>query len=113
MNSLFAIAPYKFHEMWVFDDERVGLRQEPFVSGADRIIDVLTEHIPNAADGFKLVFAAEPFPGYTARFLLDRSEYGGNWYKWPERNMEGWLCPALFKYFAAAPAELYVQVQAK
>jgi hypothetical protein len=23
--------------------------------------------------------------------------------------MEGWLCPALFKYFEEAPPELYVQ----
>ena len=47
MNSLFAIAPYKFEEFWVFDDPSVGLRQEPFVSGADVIMDLLTEHIPD------------------------------------------------------------------
>ena len=43
MNSLFAIAPYKFEGFWVFDDPSVGLRQEPFVSGADTIIDILGE----------------------------------------------------------------------
>ena len=52
MNSLFAIAPYKFQGFWVFDDPAVGLRQEPFVSGADTIIDVLTANIPDAANGF-------------------------------------------------------------
>jgi hypothetical protein len=25
--------------------------------------------------------------------------------------MEGWLCPALLRYFAEAPKELYVQVK--
>jgi hypothetical protein len=26
--------------------------------------------------------------------------------------MEGWLCPALFRYFDEAPAELYVKAEA-
>ncbi|MES2572574.1 MAG: DUF6717 family protein, partial [Verrucomicrobiota bacterium] len=97
-------------EMWVFDDPSVGLRQEPFVSGADTIIDVLTAEIPGAANGFKLLFSAHPFPGYTARFLRVRPEHDGNWYSWLEQEMEGWLCPALFKYFESAPEELYVKV---
>jgi hypothetical protein len=113
MNSLFAIAPYKFHGMWVFDDPAVGLRQEPFVGGADTVIDVLTADIPDAETGFRLVFSAQPFPGYTARFEWSRPDLGGNWYAWRERGMEGWLCPALFKYFDAPPKELYVQVAAK
>jgi hypothetical protein len=25
--------------------------------------------------------------------------------------MEGWLCPALFKYFEAAPKDLYVKAE--
>lgn len=110
MNSLFAIAPYKFEDMWVFDDPKVGLLQEPFVSGADTIIDTLTQDIPNASTGFKLIFSPEPFPGYSARFVWSRSEHNGNWYSWPDGGTEGWLCPALFKYFQAAPKELYVKV---
>jgi hypothetical protein len=110
MNALFVIAPYKCQGVWVFDDERVGLLREPFVSGADAILDVLTTNLPNAAQGVNLVFSATPFPGYSARFVRDRSEHGGNWYRWPEKGMEGWLCPALFKYFSSAPAELYVRV---
>ena len=113
MNSLFAIAPYKFKDMWVFDDPAVGLHQEPFVSGADSIIDILTGDIPDAGKGFKLVFSPEPFPGYSVRFVLDRPDCGGNWYSWPERAIEGWLCPALFKYFESAPKELYVKVSPK
>jgi hypothetical protein len=113
MNSLFAIAPYKYEGFWVFDDPSVGLRQEPFVSGADDIIDILTKDIPAAHAGFKLVFSLLPFPGYTARFDWRREEHGGNWYAWPERNIEGWLCPALFKYFPEAPPEIYVKVSGK
>jgi hypothetical protein len=41
------------------------------------------------------------------------AEYGGNWYRWPDKGMEGWLCPALFKYFDQAPTELFVSVSSK
>ena len=97
MNSLFAITPYKFEGLWVFDDSDAGLAKEPFISGADRILDVMTQNIPDADKGFRLIFSSGPFPGYTARFVWSRSEYGGNWYFWPEKELEGWLCPALFR----------------
>ena len=113
MNSLFAIAPYKSDGLWVFDDPAVGLQREPFISGADRVLDVLAADIPNAVSGFKLVFSSQPFPGFTARFVRSRPEFGGYWYSWPERDLEGWLCPALFKYFDTAPEEIYVHVSAK
>jgi hypothetical protein len=111
VNSLFVILPYRHAGTWVFDDEAVGLRREPFVSGADDIIDVLTEGIPDADKGFRLVFSGQAFPGYQARFRRTRPEHGGTWYEWPERKMEGWLCPALFKYFPSAPTEIYVAAQ--
>ena len=112
MNALFAIAPYKFEGFWVFDDPSVGLRQEPFISGADRVLDILTAEIPGASKGFKLVFSSQPFPDFVARFIRGRPEFGGYWYSWPERDIEGWLCPALFKYFEAAPQEIYVKASA-
>jgi hypothetical protein len=43
MNELIAIHPYKARGLWVFDDPAVRLRQEPFVSGADAIIDRLVK----------------------------------------------------------------------
>jgi len=38
MNAIRAIHPYRREGLWVFDDETVGLRQEPFVAGADGIL---------------------------------------------------------------------------
>jgi hypothetical protein len=38
---------------------------------------------------------------------------GGNWYFSPQFQLEGWLCPALFKYFEAAPQKIYAQVKAR
>ena len=46
MNTVNVIAPYKHLGMWVFDDPRVGLSQEPFVSGADAMIDRVVADIP-------------------------------------------------------------------
>jgi len=90
MNAVSIIFPYRLEGVWVFDDAATGLVREPFISGADKILDVLTECIPDAANGFKVIFSAEPFPGYMARFVWARAEYEGNWYRWPERDMEGW-----------------------
>jgi hypothetical protein len=63
MNTIVAIHPYKSNGMWVFDDPEVGLSREPFVSGADAIIERLVREIPNAELGFTLVFSAQPFQG--------------------------------------------------
>src|SRR6516165_12624367 len=62
MNAINVISPYKHHGMWVFDDARVGLVQEPFVSGADTWIDRVVADIPNAENGFTLIFSKTPFP---------------------------------------------------
>jgi hypothetical protein len=53
--------------MWVFDDPRVGLVQEPFVSGADTMIDRVVATIPDADNGFVLMFSSVPFPGHQLR----------------------------------------------
>jgi uncharacterized protein DUF6717 len=113
MNVIVAIHPYKYEGLWVFDDPKVGLLQEPFVSGADTIIDQMTQGIPSAESGFTLLFSAEPFPGFQAMFEWRRTEMGGNWYYSNELAAEGWLCPALFKYFETAPATIYAQFKPK
>jgi hypothetical protein len=111
-NSIFVIKPYKWEGMWVFDDPAVGLVREPFVGGADTMIDVATSHIPNADGGFIAVFSASHFPGSQIALEWVREEGGGNVYRWGEKGMEGWLCPALLKYFEQAPAKLCIQVKA-
>jgi hypothetical protein len=113
MNSIGLIAPYKYEGMWVFDDPAVGLRREPFVAGIDTMIDRRVASIPNAEAGFRLLFSASPFPGYAVEIEWRREEYGGNWYYSRQFNMEGWLCPALFKYFDKAPPKLYVRAEPK
>ena len=113
MNAINIIAPYKYLGMWVFDDPRVGLVQEPFVAGADTMIDRVVANIPQAEKGFLMLFSTTPFPGHQVTLEWRRGDGGGNWYYAPQLDMEGWLCPALFKYFSEAPREIYVQVKPK
>jgi hypothetical protein len=103
------IAPYWYNGTWVFDDPAVGLQREPFVSGVPEVIDLLVENIPDAREGVRITFSEQPFPGYQMRLEWVREEVGGNWYRLADPPMEGWLCPALFRYFERAPQELYVR----
>ena len=109
MNSIFAIHPYKTKGIWVFDDPKVGLLQEPFISGADEIIERLAARLDNAEAGFTLLFSANPFPGHQTTFEWRRAEMDGNWYYNVQLDMEGWLCPALLKYFDPPPQRIYAQ----
>lgn len=113
-NSISVIKPYRWEGLWVFDDERVGLVKEPFVGGADNLIDIAIEQkgIENAHDEFLLLFSATPFPGADFQLEWVREEQGGNIYIWHDAGQEGWLCPALLKYFDEAPSHLYVQLKA-
>ncbi len=81
-NQILVIAPYWLDsvETWVFDDEAVDLVQEPFVSGVPEMIDELVGDIPDAQQGFRLLFSAAPFPGFQRKLTRVREEFGGWWY---------------------------------
>ena len=119
-NAINVIKPYKWEGMWVFDDDRVGLEKEPFVGGADTMIDTAIEikGIENADAGFLMVFSSTPFPDADFSVKWVREDMGGNVYSGEFdvggeiRSMEGWLCPALNLYCPDAPEVLYVQIRA-
>jgi len=110
-NSIQVIQPYWHAGTWVFDDAAKGLDKEPFVCGIPEIINAAVQGIPDATSGFRLLFSAQPFPGCTVKLAWRRVESGGNWYWSEQHRQEGWLCPALFKYFAGAPQELYAKAE--
>ena len=111
-NALIVIFPYQHENTWVFDDSAVGLIKEPFVFGIPEMIDSLVGNIPNSDQGFKLIFSKKPFPNYQRKLTWIREECEGNWYTVNGKN-EGWLCPALFKYFESAPQYIYVKAEEK
>ena len=113
MNVINVIQPYWYLDMWVFDDPRVGLSAEPFVGGADTMIDRVTSHIPHARSGFTMLFSSTPFSDFQFRLEWQREEGSGNVYRSKDLDAEGWLCPALLRYFEEKPREIYVQVKPK
>ena len=113
MNVINVIQPYWYLDMWVFDDPRVGLSAEPFVGGADAMIDRVTDHLPDARRGFTLVFSAAWFPDHEYRLRWMREDGSGNIYGSEELGAEGWLCPALLRYFDRRPDDIYVQIKPK
>lgn len=110
MNQIFAIKPYLWNGVWVFDDPRVGLVKEALIAGMPEIIVAATQQagIASPERGFVALFSPDPFPD-ALEFAWVREESGGNVYRW--QGMEGWLCPALFKYFASTPPRIYVQAR--
>lgn len=86
--------------------------REPFVGGADTMIDVATDHLPKAQESFLAVFSASYFPD--AQIVLEcvREEGGGNVYRCVEKGMVGWTVAAVLWHFQQAPTTLYIQVKA-
>ena len=56
-----------------------------------------------------LLYGSTTFPDHHLKLDWLREGDGGNWYKAEQFDMEGWLCPALFRYFDEAPLEIYAR----
>lgn len=118
MNQINAIRPDRKSGFWAFDDPGVGLRREALVAGMPEILVWLAEQagVSNPEDGFTLLFSAQQFPGadVLARRIGPDGGDRGNTYEiqTPRGPMQGWLCPALYKYFDNAPEVIYAQAMA-
>lgn len=106
-NSIMVIYPYLHKGTWVFDDEDKNLAREPFVAGIDAMLSNVVAMKGLNKDGFCVQFSSSFLP--SAHMTLDwlREDGGGNWYSCPELGAEGWLCPALYKYFKEAPRKIW------
>jgi len=111
VNALMQILAYRVNGGWSFDDDAMGLVAEPFVAGIPEMIDILAEQV-GATDRIILTFAPTEFPGAMIRLDRTKEEHGGNWYAWIGRHMQGWLCPALLRYFPQAPEVIHIAAQA-
>ena len=123
MMTLF---PYRTGPTWVFDDARTGLKEEAFVLGMSEMISrlVAAKGLADPDGGFALHFSDQPFDIYDAELSWLRSDdvqglgdsalvLVGNWYTGviAGERMDGWLCPALLKYFPSAPNRIFVRVE--
>lgn len=120
-NAIYVIVPYQWNGLWVFDDKTTGLEREPFIAGADTVLDRATESIPDADKGCLCMFSDTPFPKANLELtlrppskelipLLDRKGQFGNVYYCEQFQTEAWLCPALLLYFEKAPKKIYAAV---
>jgi len=113
-DEVLMLEPYREDGTWLFDDPVTGLLREPFVGEVNGMLDRLSSAIPNANQGFRLLFAIRPFDNHQVSFSWVRADpVEGNWYREDETGAEGWLCPALFCYFPAAPPKLFVRADPK
>jgi hypothetical protein len=110
VNAINVIHPYWHKGSLVFDDEAVGLTREPFVAGADYALYMLSQAVPGCEKRFTVRFAASKFPGATHSLTRGKAEFGGHWYTLKSLMLKGWLCPALLKYFKAAPKTIWIEI---
>lgn len=115
MNSIRVIHPYQEYGALVFDDADVGLRKEPFVMGADFVLEVAARAFGADPAHFTLLFSDIPFPSHqaTAEWIEGGGGGAGDWYRveLPELGQhDAWLCPALLKYFPAAPSRIFFAI---
>lgn len=106
MNSLYSISPYRSGSSWVFDDPARQILAEPFVAGADQIMEFLS----GGRDTFTIIFAEYAFPSVNHHLAWLREESGGNIYRHEESGIEGWLCPVLLVYFPVPPQRIYLHL---
>lgn len=113
MNSIFIIEPYKVGNTWAFDDEKRGLIQEPFVGGFGPIIKkILIDKFGESKDKFVLIFSHIPFPEYDFQLKKGLDLNNGSFYMLDGLNLEGWLCPALRKYYTQdLPSDVYIKIE--
>ena len=109
-NSIMKINAYTHEGQWVFDDKDRNLVKEPFVAGADTLLDIIS----GEDNAVSLIFSANDFPKVT--HVINRvgesagSFGGGTDYVFEAigATLDVWLCPALFKFFEEAPETIYV-----
>ena len=118
-NAIHVIHPYKEAGMWIFDDRDKDIRKEPFVSGADEILDFISGYQQKCT----VLFSNNCFPGNKYRLNKTYDEGQGAWYVLNElaknddckdiTNIKhGWLCAVVKYYFQGnIPEEIYVQVK--
>lgn len=110
-NQINTIYPFKNkYGTWVFNDEAVGLHEEPFVSNINPIIETVVKRDKFTAFISHSTIANE-------QIILDRvddnshGDIGEGWYQMRGTGLIGWLCPATLKYFSSYPKEIHVRIE--
>jgi len=119
MNNVNYIHSYVHNGAWVFDDESRELDKEPFVAGADLLIDAMCGNLDRQeGDTCSFYFGQTPLPDWDVNLKIHSEDgYDGTYYtvNYPSLSLENqgpiWLCPALLKFFDKAPKEIFVKIK--
>jgi|19_taG_2_1085344.scaffolds.fasta_scaffold108443_1 hypothetical protein len=110
-NSVSTISPYKKVGMWMYDDDKLNIKEELFIAGADIFLDIVSK----GENSCKIIFSDLPFPDYDYS-LIRESKIGGGYnynvfYKEDtEKLITAWLCDVTTRYFNGKhPEALFVK----
>ena len=109
-NSIYRVLVRVVDGLWVYDDAKFGVREQPLVFGMDLILERMVEQVEGGGDRLNLVFSSIPFPGSEFSLGFVREETEGFVYRWDEKKLQGWLSPSLRNYFPEPPPEIYLQL---
>ena len=109
-NSIYRVLVQMVDGLWVYDDAKFGVREQPLVFGMDLILERMIEQVEGVEERLNLVFSSIPFPGSEFALGFVRQETEGFVYLWEEKKMQGWLSPSLRNYFPEPPPEIYLQL---
>ena len=109
-NSIHRVLVQAVDGLWVYDDASFGVREQPFVFGADLILEKMAAQVEGIGDRLNLVFSSIPFPGSEFCLGFVREETEGFVYRWEEKNLQGWLSPSLRNYFPEPSPKIYLQL---
>ena len=110
MNSIHRILVRVVEGIWIYDDASFGVLEQPFVFGADLILEKMVAQVEGARGRLNLVFSSIPFPGSQFCLGFVREETEGFVYRWEKKNLQGWLSPSLRNYFPEPPPKIYLQL---
>ena len=110
VNTINRVTVRRDSGLWVYDDAKFGVREQPLVFGMDLILERMVEQVEGVEDRLNLVFSSIPFPGSEFSLVFVREETEGFVYCWEEKKLQGWLSPSLRNYFSEPPPKIYLQL---
>ena len=109
MNSIFRILVRLVDGLWVFDDLKFGVKEQPFVFGSDLILVKMVARVDEELDRVNILFSSIPFPGSEHCLEFVREETEGFVYRWEDEKLQGWMSPSLRNYFPDPPPKIFLQ----
>lgn len=110
LHITFAIEPYILNGDWYFDDPRTGLHREPLTEGVPELLTPLCQGHP---EGFRFHFSDTKIGKPLLTIVREGFYKGSTVYHEENTGYQCWLCPALLKYFTAAPETIWIWVLPK